>query len=194
LVLVAGALGAYIHAATSFGSHLGAGDFSTSWLWWYVLRPLVGASLAGLLYLAVRGGLVSVSTGEADVNPYGMAALAGLAGLFSTPLTARLATIFDAILGKTGEDGPAARPPRIGDLDPSTAPVGNEVEITVTGEDFVESSKVAVDGREVETTFSNSTTLHATIPNDVLGQVGVRKITVITPDQEDTEPRDLTVQ
>ena len=196
LVLAIGALGAYIHAATSFGSHLGLQDFNTSWLWWYGLRGLVGASLAGLLYLAVRGGLVSVSTEEADINPYGIAALAGLAGLFSTPLTSRLATIFDALLGREGAAKAVVtrRRPSVTDIAPKDVPSGTDQDITITGENFVESSKVFVDDMEVGTTFISATTLKAVIPTAVLGQAGERKVTVINPGEEEhSEPEGLTV-
>jgi hypothetical protein len=63
LVIVVGALGAQIHAATSFAVHLGKRDFNNAWNWWYILRPTSGAGLATLLYFVVRGGLLSVAAG-----------------------------------------------------------------------------------------------------------------------------------
>src|SRR3977135_2910009 len=39
---VAGALGSYVHLATSFADFLGNRQLISSWLWWYILRPFIG--------------------------------------------------------------------------------------------------------------------------------------------------------
>ena len=44
LVAVAGALGSYIHLATSFSDYLGNRQFVNRWKWWYVLRPFTRLS------------------------------------------------------------------------------------------------------------------------------------------------------
>ncbi|MGB9181086.1 MAG: hypothetical protein WCB68_17775, partial [Pyrinomonadaceae bacterium] len=36
LVIAAGALGSYVHAATSFADYVGNRKFTSSWTWWYV--------------------------------------------------------------------------------------------------------------------------------------------------------------
>jgi hypothetical protein len=82
LVMVAGALGSYIHLATSFADYLGNRQFVKSWGWWYILRPFIGMS------------------------PYGIAAIAGLAGLFSKQATDKLREVFENLF-KT-----ASIPPR----------------------------------------------------------------------------------
>lgn len=49
----------------------------------YPLLPIIGALMALLAYVLIRGGLVTTQASSEDVNPYGMAAVAGLVGLFS---------------------------------------------------------------------------------------------------------------
>jgi hypothetical protein len=97
IVTLTGALGSYIHAATSFVDYLGNRKFVKSWTWWYLLRPFIGVALAILVYFAVRGGLISASTGAVNLSPYGVAAIAGLAGLFSRQATDKLREVFETL-------------------------------------------------------------------------------------------------
>lgn len=97
LVVIVSAIGSYVHAATSFVTYLGNRELATSWIWWYLLRVFVGIALALLFYFAVRGGFFAQGAGAADVNPYGIAALAGLAGLFSKQATDKLKEVFDVV-------------------------------------------------------------------------------------------------
>lgn len=95
IVVLTGALGSYIHAATSFADFIGNRQLYGSWAWWYVLRPFIGVALALIVYFAVRGGLVGGGTGAASLSPYGVAAIAGLAGLFSKQATDKLREVFE---------------------------------------------------------------------------------------------------
>ena len=95
LVITVSALGSYLHAAVSFSDYVGNRRLARSWIWWYLLRVLVGTGLAVLFYFAVRGGFFASGTKSNDVNPYGIAALAGLVGLFSKQATDKLREIFD---------------------------------------------------------------------------------------------------
>jgi hypothetical protein len=106
LVMVAGALGSYIHLATSFADYLGNRQFVKSWGWWYILRPFIGMALAIMFYFAARGGLIAGTTGAENLSPYGIAAIAGLAGLFSKQATDKLREVFENLF-KT-----ASIPPR----------------------------------------------------------------------------------
>jgi len=106
LVAVAGALGSYIHLATSFADYLGNRQFVRSWSWWYILRPFIGMALSVLVYFAARGGLIAGTSGADNLSPYGIAALAGLAGMFSKQATDKLREVFKNLF-KT-----ASSPPR----------------------------------------------------------------------------------
>ncbi len=104
IVILSGALGSYIHLATSFADYLGNRQLYQSWLWWYVLRPFIGMGLAVIVYFAVRAGLVMItlSNGTAptsnELNPYTIAAIAGLAGMFSKQATDKLRELFENVL------------------------------------------------------------------------------------------------
>jgi hypothetical protein len=110
LVAVAGALGSFIHLATSFADYVGNRQFVKSWEWWYVLRPFVGSALALSVYFAARGGLISGGAGAGNLSPYGVAALAGLTGMFSKQATDKLREVFENLF-KT-EKPPRADPLR----------------------------------------------------------------------------------
>jgi hypothetical protein len=97
IAVLSGALGSYVHAATSFVDYLGNRKFVRSWTWWYLLRPFIGVALALLVYFAVRGGLISATTGAKDLSPYGVAAIAGMAGLFSKQATDKLREVFETL-------------------------------------------------------------------------------------------------
>ena len=95
IVILAGALGSYIHTATSFADFLGNRKLFTSWAWWYLLRPFIGMALALVVYFAVRGGLIGASTGASGLSPFGVAAIAGLSGMFSKQATDKLREVFE---------------------------------------------------------------------------------------------------
>lgn len=95
LALLMGAIGGYIHAATSFVSYIGNREFKDSWGWWYALRAFIGAALALVLYLAFRAGFLTAGSSTASVDPYGVAAISALAGLFSKQATDKLEEIFN---------------------------------------------------------------------------------------------------
>jgi magnesium-transporting ATPase (P-type) len=96
-VALAGALGSYVHAVTSFTSYVGNRRFKSSWSWWYILRPLIGMALALIFYFVIRGGLFSTNAEIDDVSPYGIAAVAGLVGMFSKQAADKLKDLFDSL-------------------------------------------------------------------------------------------------
>lgn len=95
LALFSGGLGACIHAVQSFTTFMGNRQLGASWVPWYVLRPLIGMSLAFLAYVIVRVGLIQ--SAPADVNPAGIAAIGGLAGLFAKRALQKLAEVSDTV-------------------------------------------------------------------------------------------------
>lgn len=95
IVMVSGALGSYIHLATSFADYVGNRRLMWSWGWWYVLRPFIGTALAIIVYFVVRGGLITGTGTATTLSPYGVAAIAGLAGMFSKQATDKLREVFE---------------------------------------------------------------------------------------------------
>jgi hypothetical protein len=96
LAALSGALGAYVHLFASFADYAGNDSLKLSWAWWYVLRPFVGVALAEIVYLVFRGGLLT-GAAATGINPYGIAAIAALTGLFSREATDKLHEVFETI-------------------------------------------------------------------------------------------------
>jgi hypothetical protein len=95
IVAVAGGIGSYIHVATSFADFVGNRKLRPSWEIWYMLRPVIGALLAVVVYFVIRGGLLSSSSGADQMSPYGLAATSCLCGLFSKQASDKLQEIFE---------------------------------------------------------------------------------------------------
>jgi hypothetical protein len=106
IVAAAGALGGLIHTIRSLTWYLGNRALRWSWVPFYALLPLVGASSATVFYLVFRAGLFSPSTTTTQVNPFGFAAIAALVGLFSEQAMQKLHEVFGSLLAPapTGKD------------------------------------------------------------------------------------------
>lgn len=99
VVLFAGMMGALIRGIHSFFKHLGLGDFSFKWTWFYILLPFSGAALSLVIYLVIRGGFYSSSFGnELSLNLFSFAALAALTGLFSDNAIEKLRQVAKVLL------------------------------------------------------------------------------------------------
>lgn len=120
LMILGGALGANIHLIMSFTAFVGSRTFSRSWIPWYLLRPVIGSGMALFFYLVLRGGILTYSPSVAadpavaaagtqkeatqkdqrdniPLNPYGMMAIACLAGLYSREAAEKLEEVFKAL-------------------------------------------------------------------------------------------------
>jgi hypothetical protein len=203
LVMIVGALGSLIQAATSFADFIGNRRFYSSWVVWYLLRLIVGMLLALLLYFAFRGGLFSGDAPPTSVNPYGVAALAGLAGLFSKQATDKLREVFETMFRVSEKAGdsqreddlikttPAAKSapaastvnpaPEVSTIQPNQVPVGSgPIALHVFGENFVNGSSVVVDGSDYHTTFVSAQQLDADLPGELFAREASLQVTVHT--------------
>lgn len=108
IVLIFGAMGASVHVMTSAATYLGNGDFRSRWIPWYFVRLPVGMAIALIAYVAMRAGLLTAGTSSASINPYGIAAIAALAGLFSKQATDKLEEVFETLF-QTKQGGDAKR-------------------------------------------------------------------------------------
>jgi hypothetical protein len=84
VVALAGAIGGQMHSTRSLAWYVGHQGLKWRWVPYYLVTIVLGAGLASIFYLIIRGGIVSSnSTSAADANPYGFAALGALVGLFT---------------------------------------------------------------------------------------------------------------
>jgi len=149
VVALAGALGGFVYALRSLSWYTGNRNLKYSWLLTYPLQPVVGAALATITYVVVRGGLVVVTTqASPDVaNPFGFAAFGALVGLFSAEAAEWLKRIFGQVFAPAPKGKDPAIELGITDFEPKQGPVGTPVTITGSGFSDVQAvtfNKVAV--------------------------------------------------
>jgi hypothetical protein len=94
LVVLAGALGSFVHVTRSFVDFIGNRRLRPSWTWWYILQPFTGSALAVVVYLVLRGGFFVGTSAGGILNPFGFVAVAALVGLFSKQATSKLDELF----------------------------------------------------------------------------------------------------
>lgn len=189
LILVAalaGALGGFVHAATSFGSYAGNRNFRVSWVWWYWLRLPIGAALALGFYFVLRGGLIAVD-GTTEVNPYGVAAFAFIVGLFSKQAIDKLEELFDTLfkVENAGDerrgDKLDERPPVIRRVDPKSLKVGEPRNLTIHGQAFGDDASVLIDGEPRQARWIDETELKVDIREADVRDEGNLRVAVISP-------------
>ena len=196
LVAVLAALGSYVHAATSFVDFAGNRKLVVSWIWWYPFRLFVGVALAEIFYFAIRAGFFGTDTPTEFINPYGIAAVAGLVGLFSKQATDKLREVFETLFrtapgygDETRDDSLANPKPVMASVDPPTLDVdAPSLEIALQGEGFVRDSVVRVSRPSMAgasepraTTFVNSGELKTSLKPEDVAEAGSLSLTVVNP-------------
>ncbi len=190
LVIVAGALGSYIHSATSFADYVGNRKFAKSWIWWYALRPFVGISLALIFYFVIRAGFLT--GGADDVSPYGVATLAALAGMFSKQATDKLEEVFTTIFRPAPGKGDAKRgdkltAPTISGLTPKEGPSSGGTAVMISGTGFVDKPAVKFGDKSGSVTFENATSIKVITPPHAPGSV---EVVITNPDGQEGSPKE----
>ena len=126
LVLFSGALGSSVYATKSLADYRGAGKLYGSWYSFYFIQPLEGAGIALIFYFAVRGGFMAGTGADVKaVNPFGMCAIAALAGAFSDIAFSKLREVFETLF-KPKDDRP-------GKIEAGTAATTTPVPTTTAG-------------------------------------------------------------
>ena len=198
LVVVAASIGSYIHTATSFTDYVGNRRLVTSWTWWYLLRVFVGVSIALVVYFALRGGFFTGADEASFVNPYGVAALAGLAGMFHKLAADKLEQIFRLLLQPHPGEGDDRRldslvivnpSPELLDVQPRAVAAGADREqFQALGSNFVADSRVRVRRaggnplRDPETSFTDPTDLGFALLAEHMAEAGTLEVTVVNPE------------
>lgn len=83
VVALAGSLGGLMHSTRSLAWYVGHKSLVWRWVPYYLVTIVIGAGLASIFYLVIRGGVIGDKATTADTNPYGFAALGALVGLFT---------------------------------------------------------------------------------------------------------------
>jgi len=188
MVVITGALGSFVHTATSLADFVGRRRDKASWVLWYLLRPFIGSALAVALYFVLRGGLLGGSQAATVPNPYGFAAVAVMAGMFAKQATDKLNEVFDNLFRTAPGGGDAARgdqlvptTPQIVSLTPNTLQNGSHsLTVAVDGNHFDKGTKARVNGRDRITTFTSDTHLTFTLLADDVTAAGTLQVTVVS--------------
>lgn len=189
LVLLVGAIGSYVHSASSFVDYLGNRTFISSWGWWYLLRPFIGMMLALLFYFVFRGGFVTAGINQGGdaaasfINPFGIAALAGLVGMFSKVAADKLNEVFVTLFRPARGEGDAKRGdkmdsgvmPAISGIDPNSGPAAGGTNVTIKGTGFVDGIHVTFGGVPATAVViaADTASLKAVTPAHAAGVVDV---------------------
>jgi len=103
MVVLVGALGASIGVSRRFLYFARRDQLTKRDEWSFLIRPVQGAVLALIVYFTLRGGYLGQDQ-NAAVNPYGIAALSALVGLFTRHAVSKLTDVFDTVFGKPNEE------------------------------------------------------------------------------------------
>lgn len=120
-VAIAGALGGLVHTIRSFAWYVGNRQLKYSWLLFYLTIPLVGALLATIFLVVLRGGLIAGSSSN-DVNVWGFVAIAALVGLFATQAAEKLREVFSTLFSPA-QKGADSTMPLVSDTEPKTGSI-----------------------------------------------------------------------
>ncbi|MBV9286945.1 MAG: hypothetical protein JO288_03840 [Hyphomicrobiales bacterium] len=192
-VAAAGALGSLVHCLTSFADYVGNRSLKQSWVWYLILRTPIGMAPAVLIYMVLRGGLIAPLAESAGgraatvLNPYGLAAIAGMAGMFSKQATDKLSELFDSLFRTskpvTRADPLNPTPPAIARADPARLIAGTAVALLLVGRSFDKDCTAAINGKPRDVHWENDTRLTVTLlPEDVAARVvstGTRSATFV---------------
>jgi hypothetical protein len=98
LVIFTGAFGACIMALRSLADYRGQRKLTNNWTIHYVVRPTSGAGVAFVFYLVIRGGFMAGTDVDIGASaPFGIVAVAALAGMFSEKAFNKLGEVFNAM-------------------------------------------------------------------------------------------------
>ncbi len=210
IVVLAGALGATIHALRSLAWYIGNRQLVYSWLAYYLALPLVGSLLATAFYLIIRGGFFSPQTNVQDTSLFGFAAMAVIIGMFTTPAVLKLKEVAETILTKPSPGADTA--PQQSSADPrkkpgtAGAPVILKVErlrkesgndrdaLLITGAGFAAAASATVNDAVRTLEFRDAEEVLLPLNEDDLKRIeigGDFEIIITNPDGVSTKPFDF---
>ena len=160
-------------------------------------------ALALVFYFVIRGGFLTTSGGARDINPYGIAALAGLVGMFSKQATDKLGEVFGTLFRSAEGEGdakrkdplkPKATSVTITKIEPPEIVAGSTGNsIKVTGTNFSSTSTAWLNDKPQNTKFENAEALVAEIANEIAAKPGTYKLKVVNAKDSESSGVDFRV-
>jgi hypothetical protein len=191
LVLVMGAFGALIGAMRSFVNFVGSRTFAPSWGFYYLSRPVFGAGLALIVFLAYRIGAVTGPQGASSADPFSAAFVSGVVGLFADTFLQKLQELITQLFrpADTRTDKLASSPtltPTLGRLSISQGT------LTIDGTNFATGATVSLNGAVNHATSTTATKITVGLPASAVPGTKLDVI-VINPDGAKSAPMSVTV-
>jgi hypothetical protein len=193
LVMIMGALGSYLGSSRSFVNYVGNRQFVASWGLFYFVRPSFGIGLALLAYLGYRIGAVPGPANTPPGDPYAIAFLAGMVGLFADMTLEKLKDLMTVIF-RTPDDrkdkmAPQTTAPGIDSVTASAA----TGQLTVQGAKFISGAQVLLNNAALPTTFVNEGKLTAAFPAAQYPAGASVTIVVENPDKQKSAAKPIRV-
>ncbi len=167
VVALAGVIGAMLHGLRSLSTYIGERFLFRSWIPYYALLPLVGGLLATIVYLVLRAGLLPGGTTSSQPDPYGIAAIGALVGLFSAQAAEKLKAVFETLFTKAETGSQSVMDialPTITGFDPSQGSPGTSV--VISGDNLTSTTGVAfTDAEAPQFKIDSDKRLTVTVPN-----------------------------
>jgi len=180
IVIFAGALGGLVHTLRSFLWYAGNRKLVLSWTGFYITQPILGATLATVFYLVVRGGFFSPQSTISDTSPFGFAALAALIGMFTDQAAEKLKDVAETLFATAPKGADHAGPPTVSGVSPNQGTQAGGETVTITGSGFVQNATVTFGGQAATNVqvASGGTSLTAVTP----AGTGAVSVDVTNPD------------
>lgn len=179
IVMICGFLGAMIYALRSILWYVGHRSLIWSWLATYIVIPIVGALMAVVFYLVLRGGLFSSTTTVADTSPFGFAGIAALVGMFIQQSAEKLKAVFETIMTRltSGSDTVTKSQP------PTTlaVPHAANVSVTITGDNFTAATTASIGNTALTIADLTAKSFKVTVPTQLQNAGDKVTITVRNP-------------
>ncbi len=156
-----------LHGLRSLAAYIGERFLFRSWIPYYALLPLVGGLLATIVYLVLRAGLLPGGTTSSQPDPYGIAAIGALVGLFSAQAAEKLKAVFETLFTKAETGSQSVMDialPTITGFDPSQGSPGTSV--VISGDNLTSTTGVAfTDAEAPQFKIDSDKRLTVTVPN-----------------------------
>ena len=145
VVALAGVVGAMLDSLRSLSTYIGERYLFRSWIRYYLRLPFVGGILATIVYVVLRAGLLPGAGSSSQPDPYSIAAIGALVGLFSAQAAEKVKAVLETVIPKVEPGSQSVTNiamPSITGFAPAQGPVGTPVVITgsnltsVTGVSF----------------------------------------------------------
>jgi hypothetical protein len=188
---LAGVIGAMLHGLRSLATYAGERYLFRSWILYYVLLPFVGALLSTIVYLVLRAGLLPGGTAASQPDPYGIAAIGALVGLFSAQAAEKLKAVFETLFTKAEIGNQSISDvtlPVIDQFRPDSGPVGTPVVISGDRLELVTSVEFT-DAKQADITEKTGKQITVSVPDGAV----TGPITLRAGQQQVTSEQDFTV-